>query len=48
LTQEEVARRLGISQPAYARIENKNTQPRIATCKRLAEAFGITWEQLAD
>ncbi|MDR0827387.1 MAG: type II toxin-antitoxin system prevent-host-death family antitoxin [Desulfovibrio sp.] len=48
LTQGEVARRMGISQPAYARIENKDTQPRIATCKRLAEALGIAWDQLTD
>ena len=48
LTQEEVARRMGISQPAYAKIEGGKRQPRIATCKRLAEAMGVEWEQLTE
>jgi len=48
LTQEEVARRMGITQPAYAKIEGKKAQPRIATCKRLAAAMGIAWEQLTE
>jgi DNA-binding XRE family transcriptional regulator len=48
LTQEEVARRMGISQPAYAKIEGGKSQPRIATCKRLATAMGVEWEQLAE
>ena len=48
LTQEEVARRMGITQPAYARIESGKTQARIATCKRLAEAIGVEWEQLTE
>lgn len=48
LTQEEVARRMGISQPAYAKMESKATLPRVATCKRIAEAMGIEWEQLTE
>jgi DNA-binding XRE family transcriptional regulator len=48
LTQEEVARRIGITQPAYAKIEGGKRQPRIATCKRLAVALGIEWEQLTE
>ena len=48
LTQEEVARRMGITQPAYARIEGGKTQPRVATCKRLAAAMGVEWEQLME
>jgi len=48
LTQEELARRMGITQPAYAKIEGRKTQPRIATCKRLATAMGIAWEQLTE
>jgi len=48
LTQEEVAKRMGITQPAYAKIESGKTQPRIATCKRLAEAMGVEWEQLME
>ena len=48
LTQEEVARRMGITQPAYAKLEGGKTQPRIATCKRLAAAMGVEWEQLME
>ncbi len=48
LTQEEVARRMGISQPAYAKLEGKSAQPRVATCKRIAEALGVEWEQLTE
>ena len=48
LTQEEVARRMGITQPAYAKIEGGKTRPRIATCKRLAVAMGVEWEQLTE
>ena len=48
LTQEEVARRMDITQPAYAKIESGKTQPRMATCKRLAAAMGVEWEQLME
>lgn len=48
LTQDEVARRIGISQPAYAKIEAKKSGTRVATCKRIADAMGIEWEQLMD
>jgi DNA-binding XRE family transcriptional regulator len=48
LTQEEVARRMSISQPAYAKLEGGKTRPRIATCKRLAAAMGVEWEQLTE
>jgi transcriptional regulator with XRE-family HTH domain len=45
LTQEDVARRLGISQPAYAQQE-AGTKPRKATREKIAHAFGITADQL--
>ena len=48
LTQEEVARRMEVSQPAYAKIEAGKVKPRIATCKRIAQAMGIEWEQLTE
>jgi len=48
LTQEEVAGRMGITQPAYAKLEGGKARPRIATCKRLAAAMGVEWEQLAE
>lgn len=45
LTQEEVAKRLGISQPAYAQQEIV-AKPRKVTREKIAAAFGITADQL--
>lgn len=45
LTQEEVAERMGISQPALVQIENAK-RPRRPTLKKLADALGIALEQL--
>jgi DNA-binding XRE family transcriptional regulator len=46
LTQTEVARRLGISQSAYAQQES-NEPVRKATREKIAQALGIVAEQLA-
>lgn len=48
LTQKEIAKRMGITQPAYAKFEMKGAQPRVATCKRISEAMSIEWEQLME
>ena len=45
LTQDEIAKRLGISQPAYAQQEAA-TKPRKATREKIAVAFGIKADQL--
>lgn len=45
LTQEECARKLGISQAAYSQLETSNN-PRKTTRNRLATALGINPEQL--
>jgi len=45
LTQEEVAQRMGISQPALAQMEITK-KPRRTTLNKLAKALGITTEQL--
>ena len=45
LTQDEVAKRLGISQPAYAQQESV-AKPRRATREKIASAFGIHADQL--
>jgi transcriptional regulator with XRE-family HTH domain len=45
LTQEEVAKRMGISQPAFAQQETVS-KPRKATREKIAAAFGISSEQL--
>ncbi|MBU1214196.1 MAG: helix-turn-helix domain-containing protein [Gammaproteobacteria bacterium] len=46
LTQTEVARRLGVSQSAYAQQEAKEPV-RKATCEKIAQTLGIAPEQLA-
>jgi transcriptional regulator with XRE-family HTH domain len=46
LTQTEVARRLGISQSAYAQQEAKEPVGK-ATREKIAQALGIAAEQLA-
>lgn len=49
LTQEAVAERMGISQPAYAQMEASSANPRPTTLRRIAEAMGIRdWEQLRE
>ncbi|MCI0993838.1 helix-turn-helix domain-containing protein [Pseudomonas corrugata] len=45
LTQDDVARRLGISQPAFAQQESV-AKPRRATREKIAAAFGIHADQL--
>lgn len=45
LTQDEVAKRLGITQPAYAQQE-AGAKPRKATREKIAVAFGINADQL--
>ena len=46
LTQDEVAERMGIKQPSYARMENRQVAPRLATLKKVAAAMGIHYSQL--
>lgn len=45
LTQQEVARRMGVTQAAYAQME-RSRQPRKATTDSAANAMGISPEQL--
>ena len=46
LSQKEVASRMGISQPSFAKMEAKETKNRPATLKKIAGAMGIQWEQV--
>lgn len=41
LTQEELAAKAGIKQPALARLEKSDANPRTATLKKLADAMGL-------
>jgi ribosome-binding protein aMBF1 (putative translation factor) len=40
LTQEELARKMGTTQPVVARLESGRTRPSLRTLERLAEATG--------
>jgi DNA-binding XRE family transcriptional regulator len=46
LTQEEVARRMDISQAALSQIEAPNAKPRKATKAKLASVLGLSIKQL--
>ena len=46
LSQADVARRMGISQPSFAKMEAIETKNRPATLKKIAVVMGIMWEQL--
>ena len=48
LTQQELAERANISQPALARLEKIDANPRTATLKKLAVAMDISVAQLSD
>jgi predicted transcriptional regulator len=46
LIQVEVAKRLGISQAAFAQVEATDARPRKSTLRRVAQALGLSVEQL--
>lgn len=46
LTQEEMARRLGVTTPAVNKWEKNNTQPDISLLAPIARLFGITTDEL--
>lgn len=48
LTQAELAAKAGMKQSALARLESSNASPRKATLSKIAEAMGISVEQLID
>lgn len=48
LTQQQVAQRMGVAQQTYARFEAPGAAHRPSTLKRIADAMGLSWEQLED
>jgi DNA-binding XRE family transcriptional regulator len=46
ITQRELATRIGVSQAAVAKLEKPNARPRRATLEKIAEALGISIENL--
>ena len=47
LTQEDMARRMGIKQSSYQQLEKRTAQPRKSTLQKAAAAFGIEPSLLA-
>lgn len=48
LTQAEVARKVGISQPSLCDIERGITSPRPDTAKKIAEVLDFHWTKFYD
>ncbi len=48
MTQKELAQKIGIKQPALARMEKQGVTPRRGSLVKLAKALGIVPEQLID
>ena len=46
ITQRELAARIGVSQAAIAKLEKPNAKPRRATLEKIAEALGISIDNL--
>ena len=46
ITQKEIATRMGVSQAAVAKLEKPGARPRRTTLKKIAEALGISIENL--
>ena len=48
LTQEQLAKMVGISRTMVTEIENGNANPSVKVAKRLASVLGFNWTRLYD
>ncbi len=48
LTQAEAARRMAVSQSAFAQMEKPGAALRLTTIKKIAAALGVEWEQIRE
>jgi transcriptional regulator with XRE-family HTH domain len=48
LTQEELARRAGLTTASVARIERNETEPRMSTLRKLAKALDVDPAELVE
>lgn len=48
MTQEELAGKAGMSQPALAKLERPGAHPRKTTIRKVAEAMGLSVDQVAE
>lgn len=47
LTQEELAQRIGLKKQNISRYENSHCEPNIRTAKKIADALGVSIEEMA-
>lgn len=47
MTQEELAQRVGLKKQNISRYENSRVEPNIRTAKRIADALGVSLEEMA-
>ena len=47
LTQEELAQKVGLKKQNISRYENSHCEPNIRTAKKIADALGVTIEEMA-
>lgn len=47
LTQEELAKKVGLKKQNISRYENSHVEPNIRTAKRIADALGVSIEEMA-
>jgi len=48
LTQADLAQKSGVSEVTIARLETRRHQARFSTIRKLAEALGVSADELAD
>lgn len=48
MTQSEVSKRAGISQPAYCNIENEERKPSVEMAKRIGAVLGFDWTRFFE
>ena len=46
MTQKDIARKLGITRPAYTNIENRKKNPSLKVAFKLASILGVTLDDL--
>lgn len=48
LTQDEIARKIGINRCSYTNIENGMRRPSVDVAKKIGKELGFAWAQLFD
>lgn len=48
LSQKDMAEKLGVSQPSYAQYERGTRNPKVGTVRKIADALGVPFWELAE